>query len=303
MNFIKHTNPETPFVFDLKFNPPVPQNKPVFNCGDKFDILLTLSINKGSSVSIRGIEFSLTTEFITEDSSKPKFLTTPFTMKLTEAIKIESTFQTPIPNCILPHDIQTYHGESFSIRHLVRIIVKKSLGHVEHVQEIIAYKMTPIITEINPLCVSVAVSENLRFDLLLGRRIFDIGAVIIGAVHFKLVSLKIQQFIVSLLSQEVYEPKKGKPKKHKYFIKTWEISDGAPVKGEIIPFRLFLDPLDITPSNSDTENGYSATHFLHFQIMTEGGNKYFKAFQINLSKWDKLPYQFTDDSSVINEKP
>jgi vacuolar protein sorting-associated protein 26 len=108
------------------------------------------------------------------------------------------------------------------------------------------------------------------------------------------VALKIKSFTVSLTAQELMEAG-GKTKKYKHILKTWEVTDGAPVKGEIIPFRLYLAPLNLSPSCSRAESGYTVTHFLHFSIITTSNEKYFKALQITLHKWTGSPFAFAEE--------
>ena len=124
-----------------------------------------------------------------------------------------------------------------------------------------------------------------------------------GGAHFLLVALKIVKFTVELVAQEILDIG-GKTKKHTNIIYEWEITDGAPVKGEIIPFRLFFSPLNVSPSVVDQTKGYSVSHFLHFYIHTTSGTKYFKALQIKLGKWTSMPFGFSDTNQVTsaNEK-
>jgi vacuolar protein sorting-associated protein 26 len=190
--------------------------------------------------------------------------------------------------------MQTYHGGSFSVIHTIRVVVKKMLGSIDYDQEIISYAIAPAIKSLDPLCVRVAVAENVRIDLMISRRKFEIGDVVYGAAHFLLVNLKIKSFTVSVMAQELTEVS-GKTKKHKQYWGTWEVCDGAPVKGEIVPFRIFFAPLGLSPSCSRAESGYTVTHFLHFLIVTTSNEKYFKSLQIKLYKCSTLPFTFTDE--------
>jgi vacuolar protein sorting-associated protein 26 len=195
--------------------------------------------------------------------------------------------------CPVPPHVQTYHGHSFSVCHWIRLTVKKTLGSIDYSEEVYSYEIAPVAKALDPLCIRVAVAENIRVDLLINRRKFDISDVICGAAHFLLVALKIKTFTLSLVAQELMEAE-GKTKKHKTVCGTWEITDGAPVKGEIVPFRVFLAPLDISPSCANAAGGYTVTHFLHFTIITTGREKYFKQLQIKLYKFQTSPFQFTD---------
>lgn len=289
----------SPLDFDVQIVPLVPQVDPgIFNCGDSFDVRLVIKVRGNSTFSHKGIFFEFASELI-PDKGKVIQLASPIQAQLTEAGGLTGVMECQLPQLTIPSTVQTYHGELFSIKHLLRFTVKKGFGSVEHSVEVIAYSYTPCVTKLQPLCVRVAVAENIRIDLLINRRKFELNDVLLGGAHFLLVALKIVKFTVELVAQEILDIG-GKTKKHTNILFEWEITDGAPVKGEIVPFRLFLAPLNVSPSVVDQTKGYSVSHFLHFYIHTTSGTKYFKALQIKLGKWSSMPFSFTDELSDKN---
>jgi vacuolar protein sorting-associated protein 26 len=282
-----------PLAFEVKLHPIGEDKSPgIINTGDSFHFSLMITVNGGTSFSHRGIEAEFSSEF------RPKNLKAVKLNQVQARLAESGSFTSPatfsFPKCtILPH-MQTYHGGSFSVVHVVRVTVKRMIGSIDHEDEIKSYAIAPPIKGLDPLCVRVAVAENVRIDLMINRRKFEIGDVLCGAAHFLLVSLKIKSFTVSLMAQELIEVG-GKTKKHKHYWGTWEVCDGAPVKGEIVPFRVFFAPLDLSPTCARPESGYTVTHFLHFLIVTTSNEKYFKSLQIKLYKCTALPFTFTDE--------
>ena len=67
----------------------------------------------------------------------------------------------------------------------------------------------------------------------------------------------------------------------------YEIMDGAPVKGEIIPVKLCLKglPADLTPTFSSINNRFSVRYFLNLVLVDEEDRRYFKQQEIIL--WRK----------------
>jgi vacuolar protein sorting-associated protein 26 len=279
--------------FDLDIVPLTPQHEQgIFNCGDSFDVKVRITPNQ-KAFSHKGIVFEFIS-ILVPDSGKTIPLTTPIQIPLVESGTLSGTMECQLPQLTIPANIQTYHGELFNIKHILRFVAKKSFGQsVEYTEEIKAFAYVPCVTKLQPLCVRVAVTENIRIDLLINRRRFELRDVILGGAHFLLVALKITKFEVSLVAQEVFE-QNGKPIKHKNVIRTWQITDGAPIKGEIIPFRLFLSPLNLTPSCVDQTMGYSVSHFLHFIVYTTSRQKYFKSLQIKLAKFTSMPFAIVD---------
>lgn len=56
----------------------------------------------------------------------------------------------------------------------------------------------------------------------------------------------------------------------------YEIMDGAPVKGESIPIRLFLAGYDLTPTMRDVNKKFSVRYFLNLVLVDEEDRRYFK---------------------------
>ena len=63
--------------------------------------------------------------------------------------------------------------------------------------------------------------------------------------------------------------------------------DGAPVKGESIPVRLFLGHFDLTPTYRNVHNKFSVKYFLNLVLVDEEDRRYFKQQEVTL--WRKSP--------------
>lgn len=280
----------------LSFNFAIKTEKPqicpgVVNTGEKFDVTLTITANAGN-FQHKGIDFDFYSEYAPKGAKAVKF--GQVHTKCAEAGTIASTAEFTLPTCKIPARAQTYMGESFTVRHWMKVHVRKTFGSVEHSEEVISYVVTPMAKKgvpLDPVGVRVAVADNIRIDLMINRSKFDLNDLICGGCHFLLVALKIKTFTISLIAQEMSEVS-GKTKKNKMVCESWDITDGPPVKGEIIPFRLYLAPLNLSPSCANAEQGYSVAHFLHFSFVTLTGEKYFKSVQINLVKWSNPPFEF-----------
>lgn len=56
----------------------------------------------------------------------------------------------------------------------------------------------------------------------------------------------------------------------------FEIMDGAPVKGEVIPVRLYLASTELTPSYTNINNRLSCEYSLNIVLLDEDNRRYFK---------------------------
>ena len=57
--------------------------------------------------------------------------------------------------------------------------------------------------------------------------------------------------------------------------------DGAPVKGESIPIRVFLAGYDLTPTMRDINKKFSVRYYLNLVLVDEEDRRYFKQ-QVNI---------------------
>ena len=69
----------------------------------------------------------------------------------------------------------------------------------------------------------------------------------------------------------------------------FEIMDGAPVRGECIPVRLFLGgvhiPREMTPTFKNVNNKFSVKYYLNLVLVDEEDRRYFKQQEIHM--WRK----------------
>jgi hypothetical protein len=59
-----------------------------------------------------------------------------------------------------------------------------------------------------------------------------------------------------------------------------ELMDGAPIKGECVPIRLFLSPLDLTPTYRSVNNIFSVKYYLNLVLVDEEDRRYFKQQEV-----------------------
>jgi vacuolar protein sorting-associated protein 26 len=289
------SQPDGPLRFAIAISAPKPFECPgIVPTGEPFNWSVTITVTRGNTFSHRGIDAEFTSEFYAKDCKPMKL--SHVQNRLSDAGTINATGTFNFATCLVPPHMQTYRGSLFRVQHWIRISVKKTIGSVTYHEEVTSFEITPMARAIDALCVRIAIADNIRIDLMVNRRKYDIADVICGAAHFLLVSLKIKTFTVALVAQEISEVT-GKTQKCANVLQTWDMVDGAPVKGEIVPFRLYLAPLALCPSCARAEGGYTVAHFLHFSFVTTNGGKYFKDLQIVIVKWPTLPFEFEEESS------
>lgn len=84
-------------------------------------------------------------------------------------------------------------------------------------------------------------------------------------------------------------------------IAKYEIMDGAPVKGESIPIRVFLAGYDLTPTMRDINKKFSVRYFLNLVLMDTEDRRYFKQQEIILwRKSDKARKSLTTSQTSVS---
>lgn len=56
----------------------------------------------------------------------------------------------------------------------------------------------------------------------------------------------------------------------------YELMDGCPTKGEVIPIRLYLSGVDMTPSHKNVAGKFSVKYILNLILVDEDDRRYFK---------------------------
>ena len=104
---------------------------------------------------------------------------------------------------------------------------------------------------------------------------YHLKDVIVGKIYFLLVRIKIKHMEIAILKKEstgsgpnIYAETETVAK--------YEIMDGAPVRGESIPIRLFLGGYDLTPTMKDVQRKFSVRYFLNLVLVDEEERRYFK---------------------------
>ncbi|GLU21305.1 hypothetical protein SLE2022_374510 [Rubroshorea leprosula] len=58
--------------------------------------------------------------------------------------------------------------------------------------------------------------------------------------------------------------------------------DGAPIRGESIPVRLFLSPYELTPAHGNINNKFNVKYYLNLVLVDEEDSQYFMQQEITI---------------------
>ena len=130
-----------------------------------------------------------------------------------------------------------------------------------------------------PIKMEVGIEDCLHIEFEYDRSRYHLQDVILGKIYFLLVKIKIKHMELAVIRKE----KAGQgpnPMNESENVAKYELMDGAPVKGECVPIRLFLEPLDLTPTYKLVNQWFSVKYFLNLVLVDEEDRRYFKQQEV-----------------------
>jgi vacuolar protein sorting-associated protein 26 len=184
---------------------------------------------------------------------------------------------------------ETYRGRCISIRYFLRLTVSRStIQGGNFVQEIdIAMENPPdpvansSITDGTEegIKMEVGIEDCLHIEFEFDKSKYSIKDVILGKIHFVLVRIKIKHMELAVLRRENAQAGANVFNTSENMCK-YELMDGAPIKGENIPIRLFLEPLKLTPTYRSIASCASIKYYLNLVLIDEEDRRYFKQQEV-----------------------
>lgn len=135
--------------------------------------------------------------------------------------------------------------------------------------------------EVHSVKMDVGIEDCLHIEFEYSKSRFSLKDVIIGKIYFLLVRLKIKHMELSLIRRETVGSAPNQVTDSETVVR-FEIMDGAPVKGETIPIRLFLNGFDLVPTYKDVNKKFSTRTYLSLVLIDEDARRYFKQSEIIL---------------------
>lgn len=201
---------------------------------------------------------------------------------------------------------ETYHGRNVSVKYFVRVeAARQWLPPITQEHEVIVQLLgvEPSINE--AIKMEVGIEDCLHIEFEYEKKCYHLHDVICGKINFLLVRIKIKHMELAVIRRETSgegvamsgglngATTGGKNDLNNIVTETqtllkYEIMDGAPVKGEMIPVRLYLKgiPADLTPTYHAENNRFSVRYFLNLVLVDEEDRRYFKQQEIILWRKD-----------------
>ena len=180
---------------------------------------------------------------------------------------------------------ETYIGTNVRLRYFVRLSVMRSfLGPMKQDLDFVVQNLHHPLEDGNPIKIEVGIEDCLHIEFEYSKTNYHLKDVVIGKVYFKLVRIKIKHMELNVIRREICGSGSSQTSNNDT-VANFEIMDGAPVKEECIPVRLYLGGNDLTPSYRNVQNNFSVKYFLNLVLVDAEDRRYFK--QQELVLWRK----------------
>jgi vacuolar protein sorting-associated protein 26 len=182
---------------------------------------------------------------------------------------------------------ETYSGINVRLRYFVRLIVIR--GYASNICreiDLIVQNLYPQPELNNTIKMEVGIEDCLHIEFEYDRSKYHLKDVVVGKVFFLLVRIKIKHMELNIIRREsTGGSNSGAQQTDNETLTKFEIMDGAPVKDQCIPVRLYLSGFDLTPTYKNVQNKFSVRYFLNLVLVDEEDRRYFKQQEIFL--WRK----------------
>jgi vacuolar protein sorting-associated protein 26 len=201
--------------------------------------------------------------------------------------ELTATKSYPFDFSTVDKQYDSYNGINVKLRYLLRVTVSRQYSpSVVHEQDIwvknIQQLPPPEIN--NSIKMEVGIEDCLHIEFEYNRSKYHLKDVVIGKIYFLLVRLKIKHMEIEIRKRESTGSGSDLYNESETITK-FEIMDGAPVRGESVPVRLFLSGFDLTPTYRNVNNKFSVKYYLNLVLVDEEDRRYFKQQEITL--WRK----------------
>jgi len=177
---------------------------------------------------------------------------------------------------------ETYCGINVRLRYFVRLIVSRGFsGSITKEIDFAVQNLYPAPSISNSIKMEVGIADCLHIEFEYDRASYHMRDVVVGKVYFLLVRIKIKHMELNIIRRESTGSATNQNMDSETLTK-FEIMDGAPVKDECIPVRLYLTGFDLTPTFKNVQNKFSVRYFLNLVLVDEEDRRYFKQQEITI---------------------
>ncbi|MGH0146153.1 UNVERIFIED_CONTAM: hypothetical protein FKN15_055310 [Acipenser sinensis] len=179
---------------------------------------------------------------------------------------------------------ESYTGQNVKLRYFLRATISRRLNDVVKEMDIVVHTLSTYPELNSSIKMEVGIEDCLHIEFEYNKSKYHLKDVIVGKIYFLLVRIKVKHMEIDIIKRETTGTGPNVYHENETIAK-YEIMDGAPVRGESIPIRLFLAGYELTPTMRDINKKFSVRYYLNLVLIDEEERRYFKQQEITL--WRK----------------
>ncbi|KAK7203135.1 vacuolar protein sorting-associated protein 26-domain-containing protein [Myxozyma melibiosi] len=225
------------------------------------------------------VQFIGTIEMFADKGNTYDFLTLGQELAAPGELQRPETYQFEFRN--VEKQFESYNGVNVRLRYFIRVTVGRRMADVIREKDLWVYSFNIPPDTVSSIKMDVGIEDCLHIEFEYSKSRYHLKDVIVGRIYFLLVRLKIKHMELSIVRRETTGTPPNQYNESETLVR-FEIMDGAPVRGETIPIRLFLGGFDLTPTYRDINKKFSTRTFLSLVLIDEDSRRYFKQSEIVL---------------------
>uniref|UniRef100_F6USC4 VPS26 retromer complex component B n=1 Tax=Equus caballus TaxID=9796 RepID=F6USC4_HORSE len=187
-------------------------------------------------------------------------------------------------------------------RYFLRATISRRLNDVVKEMDIVVHTLSTYPELNSSIKMEVGIEDCLHIEFEYNKSKYHLKDVIVGKIYFLLVRIKIKHMEIDIIKRETTGT--GPNVYHENdTIAKYEIMDGAPVRGESIPIRLFLAGYELTPTMRDINKKFSVRYYLNLVLIDEEERRYFKQQEVVLwRKGDIVRKSMSHQAAIASQR-
>ncbi|KAK9322986.1 vacuolar protein sorting-associated protein 26-domain-containing protein [Lipomyces orientalis] len=266
---------------DVRLDKRRKEKVPLFVDGETVKGTVTIRPKDGRRLEHIGIkvQFIGTIEMFADRGNTYDFLTLGQELAAPGELQHPESFDFEFRN--VEKQFESYNGINVRLRYFVRVTVGRRMADVIREKDLWVYSYNIPPDTVSSIKMDVGIEDCLHIEFEYSKSRYHLKDVIVGRIYFLLVRLKIKHMELSIIRRETTGTPPNQYNESETLVR-FEIMDGAPVRGETIPIRLFLGGFDLTPTYRDVNKKFSTRTFLSLVLIDEDARRYFKQSEIVL---------------------
>ncbi|TNN13887.1 Vacuolar protein sorting-associated protein isoform 1 [Schistosoma japonicum] len=279
---------------------------PVYYDGENVCGSVNVGLKRGGKLEHQGIkiEFIGQIELYTDRGNREEFVS--LCQDLARPGILSHSTSYPFEFLRIEKPYESYCGTNVRLRYFLRVTIQKRIADITKEFELVVHSTLRCSESSDNIQMEVGIEDSLHIEFEYNKSKYHLQDVIIGKIYFLLVRVKIKNMEIQILKRETIGAG-ATAFSEMETVGKYEIMDGAPVRGESIPIRLFLHVYGLSPTMRDVHRRFSVRYFLNLVLLDEEDRRYYKQQEIILyRKPDRrfkayVQQQITDKGLETNE--